>query len=171
MISLAAGAGVAGLAYALWPKSKFSAAMVVSPFDKKKYMGTWHEIARIPNMLQKNLRDVTEEYRMTESGSIQVTTRAYHTEKNKPVALTGKMKFSGLQKTGKLKVAYFLPIYMDYNILSIDDEYKYALVAGNDFDHLWILSRDTNIPEDIKTTFLEKATSLGFNVQHLKWMS
>ena len=171
MISLAAGAGVAGLAYALWPKSKFSAAMAVSPFDKKKYMGTWHEISRIPNMLQKNLRDVTEEYKMTESGSIQVTTRAYHTEKNKPVAITGKMKFSGLQKTGKLKVAYFLPIYMDYNILSIDDEYKYALVAGNDFDHLWVLSRDTTIPEDIKTTFLEKATALGFNVQHLKWMS
>jgi apolipoprotein D and lipocalin family protein len=117
------------------------------------------------------LRDVSEEYKLNPDGSIQVTTRAYHIEKNKPVEATGKMKVKGLQKVGKLEVAYFLPIYLDYNILSIDDEYRYALVSGNSLDHLWILSRDMTIPDNIKTAFLEKATALGFNAQQLKWMS
>jgi apolipoprotein D and lipocalin family protein len=171
IIGLAAGAGVAGLAYALWPKGKIPNSAVVTPFDKQKYMGVWHEIARLPNMIERNLRDVSEEYKLNPDGSIQVTTRAYHIEKNKPVEATGKMKVKGLQKVGKLEVAYFLPIYLDYNILSIDDEYRYALVSGNSLDHLWILSRDMTIPDNIKTAFLEKATALGFNAQQLKWMS
>lgn len=171
IIGLAAGAGVAGLAYALWPKSKIPNSAVVSPFDKQKYMGIWHEIARLPNMIEKNLRDLTEEYKLNADGSIQVITRAYHIEKNKPVEATGKIKFKGSQKVGKLEVAYFLPIYLDYNILSIDEEYRYALVSGNSLDYLWILSRDTTIPENIKAIFLEKASTLGFNIEQLEWMS
>ena len=48
LIALAAGAGVAGLAYALWPKKKVPYNAIVDPFDKEKYMGRWQEVARLP---------------------------------------------------------------------------------------------------------------------------
>ena len=35
MIALAAGAGVAGIIYALWPKSKIPNNAIVEPFDKE----------------------------------------------------------------------------------------------------------------------------------------
>ncbi|MGZ5210273.1 MAG: lipocalin family protein, partial [Kaistella sp.] len=50
------------------------------------------------------------------------------------------------------------------------ENYKYALVAGNSLDYLWILSREKTIPENIKQRFLEKAKSLGYNTSNLIWV-
>ena len=63
---MAAGAGIAGLTYALWPKKKIPASAVIDPFDKEKYLGKWNEVARLPNAIEKNLRDLTEEYSLNE---------------------------------------------------------------------------------------------------------
>ncbi|GAA4308368.1 lipocalin family protein [Mucilaginibacter gynuensis] len=170
LIALAAGVGTAGLIYAFWPKNKIPGNAIVQPFDKNKYLGLWHEIARLPNHIERNLKDVTENYTLNADGTINVVTRAYNFEKNKPVEATGKMKLAGAHNKGRLKVAYHLPIYLNYNILDVDAGYQYALVAGNSMDHLWILSRETTIPDEIKEHFLEKAAGLGFNTTLLEWM-
>ena len=170
LIALAAGAGAAGLAYALWPKNNIPKTAIVQPFDKHKYMGLWNEVARLPNRIEKNLKNLTDEYQLNDDGTIRVITRAYNFDKNKPVEATGKAKFVGSDTRGKLKVAYYLPIYLDYNVLDVDANYQYALVSGNSPDYLWIISRENTIPDDIKIRFLDKATSLGFDVTKLEWM-
>jgi len=170
LIALAAGAGAAGLAYALWPKNKIPKSAIVQPFDKQKYMGLWHEVARLPNHIEKNLTSLTETYSLNDDGSIKVVTRAYNFDKNKPVEAEGRAKFAGADNRGKLKVAYYLPIFLDYNVLDIDEDYQYALVSGNSFDFLWIISRENGIPDDMKTRFLDKAVTLGFDVTKLEWM-
>jgi apolipoprotein D and lipocalin family protein len=170
LIALGAGASIAGLAYAFWPTNKIPGSAIVEPFDKNRYLGTWNEIARLPNRIEKNLKNLTEDYSLNDDGSIKVITRAYDFEKNKPVEATGKAKFKGSDKKGRLAVSYFIPIYLDYNVLDVDIDYQYALVSGNSFEYLWILSRETSIPDDIKNRFLEKATSLGFDINRLEWM-
>jgi apolipoprotein D and lipocalin family protein len=170
LVGLAAAAGVAGLAYALWPKKKIPAQAIVDPFDKNRYMGKWNEVARLPNAIEKKLRDLTEEYSMNEDGTIKVVTRAFNAEKNKPVEATGLIKFKGAYTRGQLEVAYFLPIYLDYNILDIDDDYHYALVSGSGLGYLWLLSRESSMPEEMKQRFLQKANGLGFEIGKLEWM-
>jgi apolipoprotein D and lipocalin family protein len=169
IIALAASAGAAGLAYALWPKNKIPSRAIVESFNKHRYMGIWNEVARLPNAIEKNLKDLTEEYSLNEDGSIKVVTRAYHIQKNKLVEATGKAKFKGAETRGKLAVAYYLPLYLDYNVLDIDLDYQYALVSGNSLDYLWILSRDTGIPDDIRARFLAKSEALGFDTSMLEW--
>jgi apolipoprotein D and lipocalin family protein len=171
LITLAAGAGAAGLAYALWPKNKIPKNAIVQPFDKFKYMGRWNELARLPNHIEKNLSDLSEEYSLNEDGTIAVTTRAYDFDKNKPVEASAIAKFVGADTIGKLKVSYFLKIYLDYNVLDVDADYQYALVCGNSLDYLWILSREAGIPEEIRARFLAKASSLGFDVGMLEWIA
>lgn len=170
LIAMAAGAGAAGLAYALWPKNKIPKGAIVQWFDKHKYMGIWNEIARLPNRIEKNLKNLTEEYLLNDDGTIKVITRAYNFEKNKPVEAEGRAKFVGADTCGQLKVSYFLPIYLDYNIIDIHAGYQYAMVCGNSFDYLWILSRGNTIPDEIRERFLAKATALGFDVAKLEWM-
>lgn len=170
LIALAAGAGAAGLAYALWPKNKIPAGAIVQSFDKNKYMGTWHEIARLPNRFEKNLKDLTEEYSLNEDGTIRIITRAYNFDKNKPVEAEAKAKFAGPETRGQLKVTYHLPISLNHNILDVNAGYQYALVSGNSLDHLWIISRENSIPNAIKERFLAKATNLGFDITKLEWM-
>ena len=171
LIGIAAGAGLAGLVYALWPKKKVPKSAIVSNFDKNKYLGLWNEIARLPSIIEKNLKDLTEEYSLNEDGNIKVVTRAFNTEKNKMVEAEGTAKFVGEDTRGALKVAYFVPIYLNYNVLDVDDEYKYAMVSGSGLDYLWILSRENDIAADVNKRFLDKATALGFDVSKLEWMN
>jgi apolipoprotein D and lipocalin family protein len=146
-IILAAGAGIAGLSYALWLKKKIPASAIVDPFDMGRYLGKWNEIARLPNAIEKNLKDLTEEYSQNDNGIFKVVTRAFNAEKNKPVEATGTIKFKGRATRGQLEVAYFLPIYLDYNVLDIDENYQYALVSGSGLGYLWFLSREDHIPD------------------------
>lgn len=170
LVALAAGAGAAGLAYVLWPKNKIPRSAVVQNFDKNKYLGLWNEVARLPNTIEKKLKNLTDEYSLNEDGTIKVTTRAYDFDKNKPVEAEGKIKFTGPENVGRMKVAYFLPIYLNYNILDVDPDYKYAMVSGNRRDYLWVISRESTIPGEIRSRFLAKASNLGFDVSKLEWM-
>ncbi len=170
LIGAAAAAGVAGIAYALWPKKKVPASAIVDPFDKEKYLGKWNEVARLPNVIEKDLRDLTEEYSLNEDGTIKVVTRAFNPVKNKAVEATGTIKFKGKETRGQLEVAYFLPIYLDYNILDIDENYQYALVCGSGMSYLWLISRESIMPEEMKQRFLQKASGLGFDISKLEWM-
>ncbi len=170
LIGVAAAAGVAGIAYALWPKKKVPASAIVEPFDKERYMGKWNEVARLPNLIERDLRDLTEEYLLNENGTINVITRAFNPVKNKPVEASGTIKFKSAETRGQLEVAYYLPIYLDYNVLDIDDAYQYALVSGNGMGYLWLLSRESSMPEEMKQRFLQKAAGLGFEIDKLEWM-
>lgn len=170
MIGVAAAAGVAGLAYAFWPKKKIPASAIVDPFDKERYLGKWNEVARLPNLIEKDLRDLTEEYSLNEDGTIQVITRAFNPVKNKAIEATGTIKFKGAETRGELEVAYYLPIYLDYNVLDIDDSYQYALVSGTSMKYLWLLSRESSMPEEMKQRFLQKAIALSFDISKLEWM-
>jgi apolipoprotein D and lipocalin family protein len=170
LIAVAAAAGVVGIAYALWPKKKIPASAIVDPFDKEKYLGKWNEVARLPNLIEKDLRNLTEEYTLNEDGTIKVVNRAFNAVKNKPVEATGTIKFKGVATRGQLEVAYYLPIYLDYNILDIDENYQYALVSGSGMGYLWLLSRESSMPEEMKQRFLHKATELGFEISKLEWM-
>lgn len=43
-----------------------------------------------------------------------------------------------------LKGSFFGPFYSGYNVIAIDPDYKYALVAGESLKYMWILSREKN---------------------------
>jgi apolipoprotein D and lipocalin family protein len=143
---------------------------IVDPFDKQRYLGKWNEVARLPSLIEKDLRDLTEEYTLNEDGTIKVVTRAFNAFKNKPVEATGTIKFKGAETRGQMEVAYFLPIYLDYNVLDIDEDYRHALVSGKGMGYLWLLSRESTMPEEMKQRFLRKATELGFEIAKLEWM-
>jgi apolipoprotein D and lipocalin family protein len=169
----AAGAGtvaVATAAYLLWPKKDVPGkATVVQPFDMNRYLGKWYEIARLPNKAEENVQALTETYTRRTDGMIGVLTRAFDTQQHRWVKAAGKAKLAAKQNLGKLKVSYFGPFYFAYNILDIDDDYRYALASGSSLGQLWLLSRERTMPEVIRERFLNHARGIGFNVDRLEW--
>jgi apolipoprotein D and lipocalin family protein len=162
------GAGIAVLLYscgATIPKK----ATAVTNFDKAKYLGKWYEIARLDFKFEKGLNNVTAEYSLNDNGTIKVDNKGYNVKKDKWEESIGKAKFVTKDDVGMLKVSFFGPFYAGYNVIAIDKDYKYALVAGESLKYLWILSRETTIPESIKADYLIKAQEIGYNISDLVW--
>lgn len=145
-------------------------AIAVKPFDKEKYLGKWYEIARLDFKYERDLNNTTAEYSLNDDGIIKVVNRGYNTKKEEWVEATGKAKFAGDENTGMLKVSFFGPFYSGYNVIALDDKYMYALVAGKSLKYLWILSRDKNIPEEIKNRYLKIAADIGYKTSDLIWV-
>lgn len=145
-------------------------ATAVSPFNKEKYLGKWYEIARFDYRFEKDLKNVTAEYSLKDNGKIKVVNRGYNYVKQKWEEAIGKAKFAKDENTGMLKVSFFGPFYSGYNVISLQGDYQYALIAGSSLDYLWILSRSKTIPNKVKGEFLEKAKSIGYNINKLLWV-
>ncbi|MES2516274.1 MAG: lipocalin family protein [Bacteroidota bacterium] len=145
--------------------------VVVKPFDLQKYLGKWYEIARLDYKYEKNLDNVTATYSLKEDGTVKVDNKGYNYKKEKWEESVGKAKPVNDANEGKLKVSFFGPFYSDYNVIALDENYKYALVAGESNDYLWILSREKTIPESIKTDYIKKAQNLGYKTENLVWVN
>ncbi|MBS1732535.1 MAG: lipocalin family protein [Bacteroidetes bacterium] len=146
-------------------------AVAVSPFDKSRYLGKWYEIARLDFRFEKDLNNTTAEYSLKENGTIKVYNRGFNVKKNKWQDATGKAKFAGDENTAMLKVSFFGPFYAGYNVIAIDKEYRYALVIGESLKYMWLLSRETTMPEEIKRDYLAKAESIGYATGNLVWVT
>ena len=145
-------------------------AVAVTPFDKSRYLGKWYEIARLDFKYEKDLNNVTAEYSLNKNGSIRVKNRGYNTKKREWKDAIGKAKFVKKDTIAMLKVSFFGPFYSGYNVLAIDDQYRYALVAGESLKYLWILSRDTAIPDEVRNNYLEIAEKVGYKTSDLLWV-
>lgn len=145
-------------------------AQVVKQFDAQKYLGKWYEIARFDFRFERNLDNTTATYSMNEDGTIKVDNEGYNYVKKKRSQAIGKAKFRGDKTEAALKVSFFGPFYAPYNVIALDSDYQYALVAGQSLKYLWILSRQKTIPEDIKQAYLKHARELRFEVDNLIWV-
>jgi len=168
---LGAAALIAGAYYVMQKRRSIPKSVkAVKPLNIKKYIGKWYEIARIDYLFEKGLTHTTADYSINKDGSISVVNRGFSIKKGEFVEAHGKAEFAGSPDEGKLKVSFFGPISSGYNVIKIDSGYNYALVAGEDFDHLWILSRKTTIPEEVKKEFLEIAEKSGYDISRLVWV-
>ncbi|OMP78576.1 MULTISPECIES: lipocalin family protein [unclassified Chitinophaga] len=171
-IALLAGAGIA--AGLIFYKSVTSVsiprgAKAVSPFDAEKYLGKWYEIARLDYKFEKNLNNVTATYSKNENGSIRVDNKGFNYQSQEWKESVGKARFVNSPEEGRLKVSFFGPFYAGYNVIALDADYQYALVAGDNLNYMWILSRETTIPDHIKENYLEIARQIGFDTSKLIW--
>ncbi len=145
-------------------------AQPVTDFDAKKYLGAWFEIARFDYRFEKNLSNVIAQYSLNEDQSIKVFNSGYNFKKEEWQSATGSAKFRGDENVAALKVTFFKPFYSGYNVVAIDKDYKYALVAGRSLEYLWILSREKTMPEEVKTSYVKLAEEIGYDTSQLIWV-
>lgn len=142
----------------------------VTGFDKSRYLGTWHEIARLDHSFERDLVDVTAEYSLRDDGAVRVINSGTDSTTGERKVAEGHAKFVGDDGTAHLKVSFFGPFYGSYIVFELDPEYRYAFVAGYNTNYLWLLARETNVSEDIRKRFTDRAGDLGFAVDDLVWL-
>ncbi|MEI7106444.1 lipocalin family protein [Pectobacterium versatile] len=144
---------------------------VVENFDVNRYLGTWYEIARLDHRFERNMERVTATYSPRDDGGIKVINRGFNVEKQEWKESIGKAYFTGSSQRGALKVSFFGPFYGGYNIIELDDDYRYALICGPNRDYLWILSRTPTLDAATRDKLVATAKRYGFPTEALIWVN
>jgi apolipoprotein D and lipocalin family protein len=138
---------------------------VVDSVDLSRYVGTWYEIARLPNSFQKKCADsVTANYTLRADGKVDVVNRCRKPSGEYTTA-KGKAKIVDKQTNAKLKVTFFWPFYGDYWILDLGQNYEYAVVGDPSRKYLWILSRTPRMDEGLYQQLLNRMAGRGFKTE------
>lgn len=140
----------------------------VQGFELPRYLGRWHEIARLDHSFERGLEQVTADYSLREDGGVRVINRGFDPAKGEWREAEGRAYFLRSPEVASLKVSFFGPFYGGYHILALDKAgYQYALVAGPDRSYLWILARSPVLDEATYTALVAQARGLGFPVDQL----
>ena len=141
----------------------------VTAFDQNRYLGTWHEIARLDHRFERGLSQVTATYRTNPDGSIAVLNRGFDSEKSEWREAEGVARFIQSPDVAHLEVSFFGPFYGSYIVFELGEDYDYAFVSGFNRDYLWLLARTPQISNTLREQFLATITELGFDPAGLVW--
>ncbi|MBN9426056.1 MAG: lipocalin family protein [Burkholderiales bacterium] len=141
-------------------------------FDLNRYLGTWHEVARLPNQFQQRcIGDVTANYALQTNGTIAVSNRCRTSQ--------GTISAEGVARVvdadaGRLEVRFapawlsWLPhVWADYRVIDVEPDYSLAMVGEAGREYLWILSRTPSADRAKIDALLAKAQSYGFPVEQI----
>ncbi|MEQ1637674.1 MAG: lipocalin family protein [Methylococcales bacterium] len=140
----------------------------ISGFDIQRYLGTWHEIARLDHRFERGLDSISATYTLREDGGVDVLNKGRKIESGEWTKAEGKAYFIDKTDVGRLKVSFFGPFYGGYNIITLDKKnYSYAMISGPDKDYLWILSRTPKLPQATLQSLITQAKAQGFETDKL----
>ncbi len=140
----------------------------VDKVDINHYIGTWYEIARLPNSFEKGLECVTANYSMKKNGKIEVLNKGYSPgKKGEFKTARGTAWVPDINYPGRLKVSFFWPFAGDYYIISLDEAYKFALIGDPSRKYLWVLSRTRDLEMEIYTRLIGIAKENGFDTDQI----
>jgi apolipoprotein D and lipocalin family protein len=143
--------------------------------DIPRYMGTWHEVARLPNRFQQRcVGDVTATYTLRSDGTITVVNRC-RKENEKFMEAAGRARLAGKDgPASRLEVRFapgwlgWLPfVWAEYWIIHLDAEHRHAIVGGPSRKYLWILAREASPSEGTMQDLITIAARHGYAVEHL----
>ncbi|AOV97703.1 hypothetical protein A9798_12600 [Edwardsiella hoshinae] len=141
----------------------------IQGFEVARYLGTWYEVARLDNRFERGLVQVSANYSARSDGGIRVINRGYDMRRGRWRQSEGRAYFTGAPTVAALKVSFFAPFYGGYNVIALDEAYRYALVCGPDRDYLWLLSRTPTMPPAVRQAYVALAARLGFATERLQW--
>ena len=139
---------------------------VVKGFDAARYMGLWHEIARLPKWYERDMINVSAEYAL-DGDVLRIKNRGWRDNEMKVSTAVGY--FAGPSDEGAFRISFFRPFYGDYRIVWLSPDYDLALVTGEDRSSLWILSRTSTIPAERRDMLVKMASDWGFDVSKLEY--
>jgi apolipoprotein D and lipocalin family protein len=144
----------------------------VPKVELPRYMGTWHEVARLPVFFQRGCTQSTAEYHLNADGTVAVTNRCLKNGKPKEVRGTAR----AVDETNAvLEVRFdtwfslFIPRARqgNYFIIWLAPDYSAAAVGTPDRKCLWILARRPALPPATYRGVVEHCRRLGFPVDNL----
>lgn len=146
--------------------------------DLEKYVGTWHEQARLPHRFQEQcVADVKADYALNDGQTLKVTNSCRTADGSITTAIGEGRLSSDIKPTDPAKLEVrFAPTWLswspkvwgDYWILKLQGDYEYSLVGTPDREYLWVLSREKEADQAVVKELLDYAATQGFDIEKVE---
>ena len=147
----------------------------IPEFDVSRYMGTWYEIAKLPNWFQRKCVQGTQaRYKVLGPTQIEVNNKCT-TASGEEIQAIGLARPNGSGRPAQLEVRFapewtaWLPmVWGAYWVLDLDADYQLAAVGDPSKSYLWILSRTPQVSADRYDAVLQRLNVMGFDITKLE---
>ena len=158
----------------LLPFAAGSAGIDVTPvpgFEMSRYLGSWHEIAAIPQFFQRKcIRDTRATYGLdSTSGLVDVENICTRDDGSKEKA-HGRARPADGHAASRLEVT-FLELFgeyrfwfaADYWVIALDPQYRWAVVGHPTRRYGWVLSREPRLAPVVLAEIIGRIKSQGYD--------
>lgn len=142
----------------------------VDSFDVSKYLGTWHEIASIPQFFQRKcVRDTKASYTVASDALIRVDNVCTRDSGVRERA-TGRARAGYPDAAAKLEVTflelwgeYRFLVAADYWVIALEPNYRWAVVGHPSRRYGWVLARDPLLPPVAMAEIIGRIKMQGYD--------
>ncbi len=147
----------------------------ISEFELPRYMGSWYEIAKLPNWFQRKcVKGTQATYKVLGPKQIEVFNKCT-TQTGEVIQAIGLARPNGSGLPAQLEVRFapawtaWLPlVWGAYWVLDLDPDYQLAAVGDPSRTYLWILSRTPQVSTAQYEALLKRLTVMGFDIGQLE---
>jgi apolipoprotein D and lipocalin family protein len=140
----------------------------VAQIEQSRYLGLWHEQARLPNRFEQGCVRATARYGMRDNGRISVLNTCTEADGGTR-DVNGQARTVGAPGEGKLQVSFFGPFWADYWVLQRADDYAWSIVGEPSGRYLWLLTRAETLTPAERAAFEQRIAALGYRPADLVW--
>lgn len=136
--------------------------------DLERYSGRWFEIARYPTKFERHcLKNMTVDYALRPDGRLHVEARC--TVQDGAIdSSRGIARIAETTTNAKLRIKYARRApWMDYWIIDLDDDYRWAVIGEPKREYLWILARTPGVKEDVYSQISARIVTQGYDPEQL----
>jgi len=134
-------------------------------------MGPWYVIGHIPTFIEKNAFNAIESYVLNEDGTISTTFTFNEGALTGPLK-TYKPKGFVIKDSGNALwgMQFIWPIKAQYKIVYLDEAYQNTIIARDDRDYVWIMSREKKIEQKTLEQLVKKIETDGYDIKKIRWI-
>ncbi len=143
----------------------------VKPVPAELYSGRWYEIARTPNVMQKDCEGPTSDFEGWSAGTFVVVNTCHRGgPKGESRVIRAKAKILTPGDNTRFRMSFFGGlVHQEYWILDHADDDSWALMGTPGGNYVWLLSRRPAMPPASLAAALARAESLGYTPSRLMY--
>ena len=137
----------------------------VEHVDVPRYMGNWHVIANIPYFAERGCHDSVESYALRNDGRID---NWFSCRRGSPDAKFERKanaiaRITNTKNNAEWSVKFFHLISVDYLVLELDADYRWAVIGHPSRKYGWVVARETRLDDATYSSIMERVAEQGYD--------
>lgn len=144
----------------------------VTQVDLDRLLGTWFEVARLPNLEAdgpgQDSVNVTATYTKDPQGRISAQTRANNAKAAMRVSEVSARVYPADASGSKLILSFYKLIRADLWVIGLDPDYRWVLLGTPRRRRLWLIAREPQIAADDYARAMAIASAQGYQADRVR---